>query len=179
MNNTTRSQVLIGVLLIIVGVLLFFNTIGYIDRGLWQLLFKMWPLFLILIGLNLILNDTSIWWLVPVLAVIIVLSIVIAAQEGYLDIPDDFEFSYYKSSNQEFHKDTRLLRKIKLDVNLGLGRFYLDSLHKDDMLYSLHSRSLTGRPGVVYINKGSTGHVKLGGTRGLKRLSGIVGDWGA
>ena len=70
-QNKNRSAYIIGLILIGIGLLFLLNTMGVATFQVWYFLFKFWPVILILIGLNIILKKTALWWIVPILIFVI------------------------------------------------------------------------------------------------------------
>lgn len=61
------------VLLIVVGVILLLNVLGILEWSIWWTILRLWPIFLIALGLELLLGRWSLWG--SILAVVLVLAI--------------------------------------------------------------------------------------------------------
>lgn len=46
-----------GIVLIILGLIFLLQTLGFVSRDIWNEIFKFWPVILILVGLNIVLNS--------------------------------------------------------------------------------------------------------------------------
>jgi hypothetical protein len=75
MEEQKRKRVdLIGpVLLIVVGIILLLNVLGILEWSIWWTLLRLWPIFLIALGLELLLGRWSLWG--SILAVVLVLAV--------------------------------------------------------------------------------------------------------
>lgn len=75
MSKNRNSNVGIGIAFIIAGVMLFAYQFGYIDLKIFWSLFKLWPLILIVIGINIIFkgNNWIKWfsWIMLIFIIII------------------------------------------------------------------------------------------------------------
>ena len=74
-SRHNRADITFGVILIGIGALFLLNTFDIIGYNVWHLLSRSWPLFLILIGLNILVRQTKIWWITPLLLVIVFVSL--------------------------------------------------------------------------------------------------------
>jgi hypothetical protein len=75
MEEQKRKRVdLVGpVLLIVVGIILLLNVLGILEWSIWWTLLRLWPIFLIALGLELLLGRWSLWG--SILAMVLVLAI--------------------------------------------------------------------------------------------------------
>jgi hypothetical protein len=75
MNDGYHRRGLIGPLLLIgIGVLFLMNNLGTLNWSVWELIFRLWPVFLIAAGLDLVIGRGSVWG--AILAVILVVAVV-------------------------------------------------------------------------------------------------------
>lgn len=75
MNDGYRRRGLIGPLLLIgIGVLFLMNNLGTLNWSVWELIFRLWPVFLIAAGLDLVIGRGSVWG--SLLAVALVVGVV-------------------------------------------------------------------------------------------------------
>ena len=62
MNNNTYRRSLVGpVILIGFGVILLLNNLGLLSWTIWDTLFRLWPVILIAIGLDILIGRRSLW----------------------------------------------------------------------------------------------------------------------
>jgi len=62
MSERTRAGGLVGpVLLIGLGLIILMNNLGILNWSVWDMLFRLWPLILITIGLDLLIGRRSVW----------------------------------------------------------------------------------------------------------------------
>src|SRR3990172_5801485 len=60
-NNTYRSSLVGPVILIGFGVILLLNNLGLLSWTIWDTLFRLWPVILIAIGLDILIGRRSLW----------------------------------------------------------------------------------------------------------------------
>ncbi|HLV10658.1 MAG TPA: DUF5668 domain-containing protein [Halanaerobiales bacterium] len=108
MDDTRRSRIFSGTILICLGIVLFLQTMGIIQSLNWSFLVNFWPLLLIFMGLNILLKRSRLWWLVPVLVIISFITLIIIGQPSFpgRDYHYHYEYNYeydYESlySNEE------------------------------------------------------------------------------
>ncbi|SDM09321.1 LiaI-LiaF-like domain-containing protein [Halarsenatibacter silvermanii] len=70
-SRYSRADITFGIFLIGTGILFLLDTFGYLGFDFWSLLMRSWPLFLILLGMNIIFRGTKLWWITPLLLIII------------------------------------------------------------------------------------------------------------
>ncbi len=70
-SRYSRSDITFGILLIGTGMLFLLDAFGYLGFDFWSLLKRSWPVFLILLGLNIIFRGTKFWWITPLLLIMI------------------------------------------------------------------------------------------------------------
>lgn len=67
-----NSNALGGTILILAGVIFLLNNLGVLDWLIWADLLQLWPLFLIIVGLNLIFGRSRLSFLAPLLLVVVI-----------------------------------------------------------------------------------------------------------
>lgn len=87
MSERARRGGLVGPLLLIgIGVVFLLNNLGVLAVSVWDVIFRLWPVILIAIGLDLIIGRRSVWGALLVLVLILVLFVggilLIGAQDG-------------------------------------------------------------------------------------------------
>ena len=124
-GSVGRRLSITAILILTLGIVLLLNTTGLVGWGIWLPLFRLWPLILIAIGLNIILTPRF-----PIISAIVV-ALIFAAGLGaaYLsswEIPGDGNRSrqYGISSNQS--------ELLELDINFGAGSLVVDSIVSPD-----------------------------------------------
>ena len=68
-----------GIILVLLGVILLLQTFNVLPWGLWGSLWRLWPLLLIAIGLNIILSRVNVWLAGGVVIAIWILLMALAA----------------------------------------------------------------------------------------------------
>jgi hypothetical protein len=75
MNERSHRRSIIGPLLLIgIGVLFLLNNLGMLSWSVWDVIFRLWPVFLIAAGLDLVIGRSSVWG--SLLAIIVVVGVV-------------------------------------------------------------------------------------------------------
>lgn len=88
-----RGQVWLGVLFVILGALLILKNFGIINIGVWGLLWRMWPLILVLIGLEMMVKNRIAREIIFLIFVLIILAFVLVGiKRGYRFGRKSFEF---------------------------------------------------------------------------------------
>lgn len=82
-RHRDSGSVVWGVLLLLSGIMLFFNTMNAVPWSVWDYILRFWPVLLIFVGVQIILGDNILTSLVMlVLSVVIFGSIYIAALDS-------------------------------------------------------------------------------------------------
>jgi len=76
-----------GLSLIFSGVILFFNTLGVVPWSIWSQLWRVWPMFIILAGLRIVLGKSAISNII-IGAVTIIFFAVLAVYALYATVPE-------------------------------------------------------------------------------------------
>lgn len=188
MNRDNRSQIIIGIILISMGVLFLLNTFGIIPVIDWSILLKYWPLIFIFVGLNIILHRTRLWWLVPLLLIITIL-IFFFLQPGIEQI--DYHkynrglFSSHSEKNRsgvynyrvDYEQDVDIF-----DVKLNFASADLTvSSGNENYLFSAVLEYLSRKPTVKYNfndnNKQASLNISQPGKSNLFNYSRLANNW--
>lgn len=159
MSKYKKSQIEGGIFLLGLGVFFLLRTFGIIGSFNWEFLFRFWPVLIILVGLSMIFKETPFWWLTTVIFVagIIILFIVnpeIPYNDNYPFVEEGEVISYNMPVRDS-------LRELDLELNIGAGRFIIDSVDNDENLYELYTHRRGRRPEIEYFARGQTGHLKI------------------
>lgn len=161
MAGNRRSQLLGGIFLTIIGLLFLLNTFNIINGFNWWLLIRLWPVLLILAGLNILLKKTRLWFVVPLLLILVILSLFLTSSplnDGDFYFSDgiipffpfriniDGDRGVYRSS-MGINDD---LTRLAVDLSFGGGRLYIKPLSDDEKLYDLNLRYHDITPAVDY-----------------------------
>ncbi|MBF8437243.1 hypothetical protein I0Q91_09150 [Halanaerobiaceae bacterium Z-7014] len=137
-----NNDITLGIILIFIGGLFLLNTLDIIRYNIWNLLFRYWPVFLIIIGINILFKSTKLWWLSPLLIIVLLV---------LLFVPGDYMPSYIQNFRQDsgthmrpstepFESEHEYLDNHHyFDVYLSIdsGRIDIGSLANDNYLYKL------------------------------------------
>ena len=84
-NNNTKSVVW-AIFLLFIGVMFLFNTTGVINWNVWAVLWKFWPVFLILGGTRLLIGHSKLAdWIIGIVAILCFSFIALTAYVSYSD----------------------------------------------------------------------------------------------
>ena len=132
-----NNDITLGIILIFIGGLFLLNTLDVIRYNIWNLLFRYWPVFLIIIGINILFKNTKLWWISPLL---IIVTIVV------LFIPSNFMPSYI----EDFKQDSRSQMRPSTEL-FESEHGYLDDYHYFDVFLSVD----TGRIDIGSLSDGN------------------------
>jgi len=59
MKRIDSGKILLGIVIIIIGTLLLLDNLGICMRPIWRIIFKLWPLIFVYIGLRMIIQSGS------------------------------------------------------------------------------------------------------------------------
>lgn len=84
MNERTHRRSIIGPLLLIgIGLLFLLNNLGLLNWSVWDVIFRLWPVFLIAAGLDLVIGRSSVWGsLVAIVVIIAVVALGVSYVQG-------------------------------------------------------------------------------------------------
>lgn len=161
MDDRKRSQIDGGIILIGLGILFMLRTTGVIGGFNWSLLFRFWPVLIILVGLNLIFKETPLWWFTTVVFVLGVIVLFIINPEidynrhNQHSFVEDGEYLSYNMPLQD------PITELELDLNIGAASLVLDRVNDDNNLYELITDRRGIRPEIDYSFREETGYLKI------------------
>ena len=138
------GSIFLSLLLIGVGIVLFLQNAGLIQASIWSVLWRLWPLIPVLVGIELLVGQRS--RRLAILVMVLVSSGVIAAIALFADVGDRFPTGLTVSitgdhSRNEFASsfpriEERLadVRRAEARLRFGLGELHLASLPADSPL---------------------------------------------
>lgn len=165
-ENRNRSAYITGLILIGIGLLFLLNSLGIATFRIWYLLTRFWPLILILIGLNIILKKTKLWWIVPILIFIIFIGAVVLP-EPVIRRFDSSSFTFYLneqkhsgvySEDREFDSD---LQKLNVDLKYGANRLKVGRNTNEDNLYDVDIDYRGEMPTVSYNRNNNDANLRV------------------
>ncbi len=159
MNDNNRSQIKWGIALIGLGLLFLLNTMGVIRHFNWRLLFHFWPVIIIIIGVNIILKNTPLWWLSSVIFILGIMGLfLISNGDGYYTYNYDYNFSFKppitNRSTNTYRSEIEIspdIEMMEVELNFSAGRLILDSTRDEKNLYEARLSSKNGNPDFDYI----------------------------
>ena len=172
-RKSDRSRVLLGIIIISIGILFVLNSFGYLSWYVWRSILNLWPLILIVIGLNIIFKKTKLWWLVPLSFIILF--------TGLLFI----NFSGYNSNiffNNNLHNYSREVKyendfkSLSFDIFYGAGRLDLKEENNDDNLCTFKADYNRFKPEIKYNRDNKNGFILIKSTGKQKNIS-VLNEW--
>lgn len=184
MDRDRQSQIVSGLIIIGIGFVFLFHTMGLVIDINWRHLLDFWPLILVFIGLNILLKKTVIWWVVPLLMVLSVIFLLVTDYNlpGRYSYFNGYEYSSEKSSGvYRAEKDfTDEINRFKVNLAFGAGQLDIGSVKDNSNLYEAKLKHYYSRPIVdySYARANKTATLSL---EGQKRYKGLdfkeVDDW--
>jgi len=156
-ENKNRSAYIVGLILIGIGLLFLLNSLGFASFQIWYFLFKFWPVILILVGLNIILKKTALWWVVPILIFVVFIGAVVMPDSVlrrfdtpafYFDLREDS--SEYAGNYGEDREMVSDIDQLDLDLRYGANRLNVGKVSNDDFLYDIDLDYKGERPAVNF-----------------------------
>jgi hypothetical protein len=74
------SDLFFGTSLVLVGLIFLLNNMGFLDPGIWLTLLRLWPLYLIILGINIIFGRGRLSFIGPLLLALIVIIVIFLYQ---------------------------------------------------------------------------------------------------
>ncbi|MYC05659.1 MAG: hypothetical protein F4X57_00495 [Chloroflexi bacterium] len=139
---------LFAVLLIALGGLLLMQTTGVLSWNLWAIIWRLWPILLIAIGINIILGARMPWVASVLIAAVLAVGIALAAFSGA------FTINGFRNGTEEigsFHELLGETESVGVNINFGAGELRLDSLPPGSP--NLVEADFQGREAEVSVNR--------------------------
>jgi hypothetical protein len=111
------GRINLGAALVVIGLLLALMKWGFLDWSLWWKLGRWWPAFLVVFGLNLVLQRTRLWFIPTVLGLLVV---IFAVTIGGIN-PGDWQ-THTLVANQSLPAGTQ---EARICLDMGAGRIRL------------------------------------------------------
>lgn len=154
-QNKNRSTYIIGLILIGIGLLFLLNTLGIATFQVWYFLFKFWPVILILVGLNIILKKTALWWIVPILIFMIFIGAIV--MPGSMLRRFDSPRLYFNFGDREragsYQEDREFdsgIEKLDIEFRYGANRLNVGRVSNEDFLYDINLDYRRESPKIYY-----------------------------
>ncbi len=186
-KQTDRSNVITGIFLICIGILFFLNTFGFLNWRTWQMIFRFWPVILIIWGLNILLKKTGIWWLVPLLIVsLFSFFVVVSFQNIDIDQINFLNRFFITSEKSEespgdiIHNENAVkdVEKLIVEINYGAGKLFLSNLDDSTKLYETELEYDNYKPEIIYEKEDNTGKLNMNQKTDVNRKKLVnTNDW--
>ena len=115
-----RSSIVLPSVLILLGILLLLQNLGFVDWNVWMAIARFWPLILIALGLELIVGRGS----VSTSVILIIILIIIAGSGLALRHPT----ARGAVTRTRVEKPLSGATSAEIEINMGVGALYLSSL---------------------------------------------------
>ncbi|MFW6029591.1 MAG: toast rack family protein [Halanaerobiales bacterium] len=166
MSKEKRSQISAGILLIGLGIIFLLNTIGVIRGVNWSLLLDFWPVIIIIIGLDIILKNTKLWWLTSVVLVSLVLALfLINNGSGISTNGYQYNLPFISQSDSAVYKQDLSLdediNQLEVKVDFAAGRLSFSRVEDLTNLFESHLQYNQGRPNFDYHIEDKYGYLSI------------------
>ena len=111
-----------GIILVLLGVVFLLQSLDVLPWGLWGTIWRLWPVILIAIGLNIILSRINFWLAGGVVLTVLVASLGIAI---WYYGPGD------RVGTSSFSEPLGDLQSAEVEINFGAGKLIISSLPED------------------------------------------------
>ena len=158
-NKKEKRDIVFAIFLIFIGTMFLLNTTGIVGWGIWEYIFRFWPVFLILGGVKLILGHSVVTEIVIV--VIAIFLFIIAGVFSYISytakslplVPRCMQ-DYLKENpdwlsptvGNDINENTKIstskyedIQRRVLDINIGASKFSLSDSDTEDEFIALNS----------------------------------------
>ncbi len=116
----------------------------------------LWPVLIIIIGFNIILKNTPLWWLTPIIFVLGILGLFLVSNgDGYYtyDYNYDFRPPLVNRDSNRYRSETEIspdIEMMEVELNFSVGRLILDSVREEKNLYEARLSYKNNSPGFDY-----------------------------
>ncbi len=162
-RETDRSNIIFGTVLICLGILFLLNTFNLISWHTWNLIIRFWPLILVIIGLNILLKRSKLWWIVPIIIIVLFVTLIFGSPESIRPFRNYFSDKEY-SGNYSYSRDIKEeLDNFQVDINYKAGVFVLSDTDDEDKLCNANLTYYDIKPEIDYNYKRTSrrGHLTL------------------
>ena len=147
-QHLRRGFPLFPLLLISLGGLLLLQTTGVLSWNLWASIWRLWPVLLIAIGINIIFGARMPWVAGALIAAVLAVGVALTSFSGA------FTVNGFRNGIEEvgsFHELLGETESVGVNVNFGAGEFRLDSLPPGSP--NLIEAEFRGREAEVSVNR--------------------------
>jgi hypothetical protein len=156
-----RPPIVWPVILIGIGVLVLLQNFGYLQAGFWQIIWPLWPILLILIGVEIIIGYMRLPWPVTMLLALIVVLITIGGVV-YLATQGSLPGAVSAGEPQHVEQNLQGATSAAVALNYGAGQLKVGALGTDSSLIMAGDfTSINGREGVDVTYTSSSGRGDL------------------
>lgn len=160
-----RAPHLVGpIILILLGVILLLNNLGYLPWDVWSNIWRLWPLILILIGLEILLGRRGAWWGLiffwfPLLFVVLLVVGFFGPEGPFLGAR-----GWQPGPPVTLSQPLGNIETARVDIRLNAGSLTLSTLERDSNLL-MQGEFLPGpggrAPDLDYASSGTQGTLRL------------------
>ena len=155
--------------LVIVGILLLLQNLGYLPWAFWSTAWRFWPVILILIGIQLYFGQRSPWLAAGLVALVLTLTVggALWLSSHTPDVPGSVPAG---TGAQPVTEPLNALEKASVQIQFGAGKLSLGGLNNDSTLLA------EARPIAGDIGSRMSKSMRVSGGAGTLRLE-TKGDW--
>lgn len=155
-KDRSKSNITVGLIFVAVGLIFLLNTFNIIDYNIWQLVSMFWPVLLIIIGLNILFKGTFLWWISPVLIIILLLFLLFASANytpalfEFLERPDNSQVTQRGNTYRSSMELRPELQRLYVNMTVDAGRIDIEPLEDNNNLYDMAFHFQKEEPEVDY-----------------------------
>lgn len=152
-----RKNIFPGFLLIFLGSIFLFINLGYLRWDIWQVIFELWPVFLIALGIHLLFRR-NIFVQLLIIVLVFVIPLLIYYNGGQIPYvqweagPGKYENVNWSLANQQKTKVA------KLDLRIGAGEI---KVSPTDEFISLAAATYSGQPQIDIVESENQSNIKI------------------
>jgi len=167
-----RGSILVPALLIIIGLGFLLANLGLLPEAWWRSLWRLWPLILVLFGLEILLGRQR-WGAIASLAVVLAL-----AGAGFAYLYSQGYVTPSTSATDSWEVERADLTSAQIDIDFGAGSLYLEGLPSlSPQLLAADFQGLYSSLNKDFRRSGGKGIVKLSPTAGRVNFPDQTQEW--
>lgn len=160
-RRTDRRPPILGpVVLITIGVLALMQNFGQLPASFWPTLWRMWPIILVLIGVELLLGQLRLPWAASFLLALLVIGAAIGGVV-YLAMQAPVEEERAAAEMRSMQTDLQGVTDAKVRLEFGAGELEVGSTSAANIMEGEFAETSTRRMQVSYSGSGGHGDLRL------------------
>lgn len=155
-----RPPVLGPVILITIGVLALMQNLGHLPASFWPTLWRLWPVLLVLIGVEILLGQARLPWAASFLLALLLITVTIGGVV-YLAMQAPGEAAPGTTEARHIETDLRGVRAANVRIEFGAGELRLGATSGDRIMEGEFAEVAGQRLNVDYASSEGQGDLKL------------------